>query len=209
MRIWLVVGACLGIAGCAAGTRAVFPQRYTLRAAAPTVQQSRTAPAGTATLAIARIAAPAWLQGTDIHYRLQYRHADTVAAYADSVWAAPPPQMLARGLQSQLAASGAWRAVVGIDAGATTTYRLQVRLDDFTQVFTRPGQSHAALDATVTLIAGADDAAVAQTRIRLMVPAASANAAGGVAALNTASAEFATQVQAWLQHVVPRASAPR
>lgn len=198
-RIWLIAAACLWLAGCAAATRQTYPQRFALMAAAPASSHTSAATPHAATLAIARITAPAWLQGTAMHYRLRYRHRGTVAAYADSTWAAPPAQMLARVLQTRLAASGAWRAVVGADAGAATTYRLQVRLDDFTQVFTHPQHSHGVLDATVTLIAGGSDAAVAQTRIRLDVPAPSPDAAGGVAALNAASAEFATRVQTWLQ----------
>lgn len=195
-RIAFAAITCLWLAGCATVTRQAFPQRYTLQVALPATR-AKVAPSRAATLTIARVAAPAWLQGAGMHYRLQYRHTDVVAAYADSMWAAPPAQMLAWVLRTRLADSGAWRAVVGADAGATTTYRLQVRLDDFVQVFTQPQQSHGLLDATVTLIDGAR--VIAQTRIRLVAPAPSPDAAGGVAALNAAGAEFATRVQAWLQ----------
>lgn len=195
-RIGLVAITCLGLAACAPPTRQAFPQRYTLQVVPPTTR-SKVVPTRAATLTIARIAAPEWLQGTSLYYRLRYRRAAALAAYADSAWAAPPAAMLARVLRTRLAASGAWRAVVGADAGADTTFRLQVRLDDFAQVFTQPQQSHGVLDATVTLIDGAR--VVAQTRIRLVAPAPSPDAAGGVAALNAASAEFATRVQAWLQ----------
>lgn len=203
IRRALTAAACLVLAACGARVRQGFPQHYVLTptTAATAPNPGTRLPRGT--LQIARIGAPPWLQGTAMYYRLAYRRAHALAAYAQSDWAAPPPALLEPVLAAALARGGAWRAVVGPDSAAQADYQLQIRLDDFAQVFSDPAHSHAALDATATLVDPRVDRVVAQTTFHLRVVAPSANAAGGVGALNRASHEFAARVQAWLRSVRP------
>lgn len=202
IRIALTAAACLALAACGARVRQGLPQHYMLTpTAAAAAPPAARAPRGT--LQMARIDAPPWLQGTAMYYRLAYRRDHAIAAYAQSDWAAPPPALLEPVLAAALARDGAWHAVVGPGSAAQADYQLQIRLEDFAQVFSAPAHSHAALDAAVTLIDARVDRVVAQTTFHLRVAAPSADAAGGVAALNQACHDLSVQVQAWLHVVRP------
>jgi cholesterol transport system auxiliary component len=100
---------------------------------------------------------------------------------------------------------GGWRAVVGPANSAQADVTLHVSVDDFSQVFTSPGESFGVLDATVTLD-GANDALVAQRHFHFRVAAPSADAAGGVEALDAASGHFADQLRDWLRARQPNGS---
>lgn len=204
-RMRLVLALCvLALGGCGAASRQnVVPRHYTL--APLTNAPSPASPrAGGAILRIARIEMPAWLQGTGLYYRLAYRNGDVIAAYANSDWAAPPAAMLEQRLRSALA-DGGWRAVVGPASNAQADFTLHVSVDDFSQVFTSPGENFGVLDATVTLD-GANDALVAQRHFHFRAAASGADAAGGVKALDTASQDFANQLRDWLRAQQPNHS---
>lgn len=197
----MLLGACLlALGGCAAASRqAAFPSHYVIGEGPAPAASAEPPAGGHGSLRVARIAAPSWLQGTDLYYRLDYRHDDVIAAYADSDWVAPPARMLAQLIVNALAGSGIWRVVVGPGSPAHADVGLDVRLDDFSQAFSSPGASVGMLDATATLIDNRDGHVIAQRRFQLKVRAPSANAAGGVAALNDASRQFAAQLVQWLR----------
>lgn len=208
MRWGFVLGLCVLASGCALTARPAAPQQYTLAAAVPAAAQAPRVDA--ATLQVARIGVPGWLAGTDMYYRLRYRGAAGLAAYTQSNWAAPPGGLLQRVVQRALAQTGDWRVVVGPGTPAHAAFSLYIRLDDFSQVFTASDRSAGVLDATATLIANADGAALAQRHFHVAVPAATPNAAGGVAALSAASRSFTAQLAAWLPTVaVPPPSTAR
>lgn len=203
--IQLALALCmLALGGCATASRQnLVPRHYTLGPWAPAAVQ--TSPhANEAILRVARIEMPAWLQGTGLYYRLTYRNDAVVAAYANSDWAAPPAGMLEQRLRTALA-DGEWRAVIGPASNAQADFTLHVSMDDFSQVFTSPGESFGVLDATVTLD-GANDAVIAQRHFRFRVAAPTADAAGGVKALDAASRGFAQQLRNWLAAQQPNRS---
>jgi cholesterol transport system auxiliary component len=199
-----VLALCLlALAGCGAASRQnVVPRHYTLtpatNAATPASPHARSA-----ILRIARIEMPAWLQGTGLYYRLAYRNDGVIAAYANSDWAAPPAAMLEQRLRSALD-DGGWRAVVGPASNAQADFTLHVGVDDFSQVFNSPSASFGVLDATVTL-EGANGV-VAQRHFHFRVAAPSADAAGGVKALDVASRDLARQLRDWLRTRQPNGS---
>ncbi|MES2404159.1 MAG: ABC-type transport auxiliary lipoprotein family protein [Pseudomonadota bacterium] len=201
----LVSALCLLVlGGCGAASRQnVVPRHYTLgpltNAVTPTSPHARGA-----ILRVARIDMPAWLQGTGLYYRLAYRSDNVVAAYANSDWAAPPAAMLEQRLRNALAGGG-WRAVVGSASNAQADFTLHVSVDDFSQVFTSPGESVGVLDATATLD-GAHDALVAQRHFHFRAAAPTADAAGGVRALDAASRDFARRLRDWLAAQQPNRS---
>lgn len=201
----MVLAACLFVlGGCAAASKqAQFPRHYVLgeSSAAATQTPPQTS---VATLRVARVDVPEWLQGDGMHYRLAYRNDDAIATYANSDWAAPPADMLAQCLRNALAGS-VWRAVVGPGSTAQADFTLHVGLDDFSQVFTTPAQSFGVLDATATLVA-ADGTVVAQRHFHFRVAAPGADAAGGVAALDAASRDFSAQLRDWLAAQRPNRS---
>ena len=204
-RMRFVWALCLlALGGCGVASRQnVAPRHYTLGSL--TSATTPTPPrANGAILRVARIEMPAWLQGTGLYYRLAYRNENVIAAYANSDWAAPPAAMLEQRLRSALD-DGGWRAVVGPASNAQTDFALHVSVDDFSQVFTSPGESFGVLDATVTLD-GANAALVAQRHFHFRVAASSADAAGGVKALDAASRDFADQLRDWLRAQHPNRS---
>ena len=203
------VCACLLLAGCASVSRPVFPRHYALVAAAPAAPTGNAAAPSQTTLQVARIDVPPWLQGTRMYYRLEYRHDDRVGAYADSDWLAPPARMLEPLIQRALSRAGLWRVVLGPGASANAGVSLQIRLDDFSQVFASPQQSEGVLDATATLVDTRDGDALAQKHFHVGIPAPSADAAGGVAALNRAGDEFSVQLRRWLRDVMATHRIPR
>lgn len=204
-RIRLLLALCLlALGSCGAASRQnVVPRHYTLGGLSPAASQTSPHSNG-AILRVARIEMPAWLQDIGLYYRLAYRHDNVIAVYANSDWAAPPAGMLEQRLRNALA-DGGWRAVVGPGSNAQADFTLHVRLDDFSQVFTSPSESYGVLDATATLI-GARDAVVAQRHFRFRVAAPTADAAGGVKALDAASRDFAHQLRDWLETQQPNRS---
>lgn len=201
-RNWLALGACvLMLGGCAhLSSRQAFPRHYTLTAE-PSPTRSSRAPAPDATLQVARIAVAPWLQGTDLFYRLDYRHDDRIAAYAQSDWVSPPAKLLETMIQNTLAAGGHWRIVTGLTGPASTAFALHVQLNDFSQAFATPQQSDGVLDATATLVANRDGSVVAQRHFHVRAAAPTPDAEGGVKALNQAALQFATGLEQWLRAI--------
>lgn len=201
----LVLVLCLlALGGCGAASRQnVVPRHYTLGPLTNAMTPTSPHPGG-AVLRVARVGMPAWLQGTGLYYRLAYRNGNVIAAYANSDWAAPPAAMLEQRLRTAFA-EGDWRAVVGPASNAQADFTLHVGVDDFSQVFTSPDESFGVLDATATLDA-ANDARVAQRHFHFRLSAPSADAAGGVKALDAASREFARKLRDWLAGQQPNRS---
>lgn len=201
---WMFALCLLALGGCGAASRQnLVPRHYTLGGSAPAATQPSSHSSG-ATLRVARIEMPAWLQGTGLYYRLAYRHDNAIATYANSDWAAPPADMLEQRLRNALADRG-WQAVVGPGSTTHADFTLHVKLDDFSQVFTSPSESFGVLDAAVTVV-GANDAVIAQRHFRFRVAAPAADAAGGVKALDAASRNFARQLRDWLATQQPNHS---
>lgn len=206
IRNGFAVGACmLMLAGCShVASRQAFPRHYTLTApTAPLAQSPASGPERNATLQVARMAVAPWLQGTDLYYRLDYLHDNRIAAYAQSDWVAPPARLLESMMQNAIAGGSAWRVVTGPGGPTRTDFSLHVRLDDFSQSFASPQQSAGALDATATLVDNRDGSAVAQRHFHIRTPAPTADAEGGVKALNQAALQFIAEVERWLRTAAP------
>ncbi|HEX7369168.1 MAG TPA: ABC-type transport auxiliary lipoprotein family protein [Rhodanobacteraceae bacterium] len=195
------------LAGCAhTPSRQVFPRHYTL-----TVSPLNAPSTGIhvhATLQVGRISVPPWLDGSDLYYRLDYRHDDQIAAYGQSDWIAPPARLLEQAVVTVMGTSGAWRIVTGPASAARSDFSLDIRLNDFSQVFTSPVASKGVLDATATLLDNQTDQAVAQRHFHIQAPSPSPDAAGGARALNAASQQFVAQLRQWLATARPPLPSP-
>jgi len=199
------LGACLLLAGCAQlSSRQTFPKHYTLAASPASTPPAADAAPRRATLQVARITVAPWLQGTALYYRLDYRHDDGIATYAQSDWVSPPARLLEQALRKAIAREGAWRVVTGPAGPARTDFSLHISLDDFSQAFASPGESRGVLDATATLVQNRNGNAVAQRHFHVESAAPSANAQGGVNALNHAALQFTAELERWL-HTIPAA----
>jgi len=196
------LGACLlMLAGCAQlSSRQTFPKHYTL-ADSPASTQQTSGTTSRATLQVARITVAPWLQGTALYYRLDYRHDDRIATYAQSDWVSPPANLLETMIQNALASGGHWHIVTGPTGPARTAFALHVQLNDFSQAFASPGQSRGVLDATATLVDNRNGNAIAQKSFHVEAAAPSADAQGGVKALNHAALQFTAELERWLRAV--------
>lgn len=202
-RNWLALGACLSmLAGCAQlSSRQTFPKHYTLTDSPAPLQQARGTAPRKATLQVARITVPPWLQGTGLYYRLDYRDDDRIAEYAQSDWVSPPARLLEPMILDAIVRQGAWPIVIGANSPARADFSLHVGLDDFSQAFASPGQSRGVLDATATLVDNRDGNAIAQEHFHVEAAAPSADAQGGVKALNRAALQFTAELERWLRTV--------
>ena len=168
---------CALLAGCL-GNPAPRPDpaRYDLGPLAPLA-----APA--LSLGRVEVQAPAWLQTAAI----QYREAGAVArrqAYAESLWVAPPAELIEAALRRQL--------IQGNGSGC----RLKVELDELVQEFAASGDSRLRLEARVSLFSPRGDALLGRQAFALEL-AAGRDAHGSVAALIQLERQLAAGVGQW------------
>lgn len=168
----------LALAGCGGlGSAPPQPRLYDLGLAPHPAQASPVVGA-------VQVTAPSWLRGSGMQYRLAEAAPGERRTYTESRWAAPPPELLGGVLSRSLAGTG--------------HCRLEVDLDEFVQNFPAAGPSEGLLEARVRLRGVADGGVLAGRPLSLRVAAPSADAAGGVAALTTASRDLAGELAAWL-----------
>jgi cholesterol transport system auxiliary component len=184
----LALVASLLLAACAVGGRAAPPTVYDF---GPPLARALIGGGEPAPLRIAvEVRAPSWLELNAIDYRLAYADPLRLREYSGSRWAAPPPQLLAQRLRQQLGAAAA-------TSNAALNCILRIDLQEFMQVFDKIDSSHAVLQAEASLI-DARRQIVGAREFALERPAATADAAGGAAALVGASNALGSEVGTWL-----------
>jgi cholesterol transport system auxiliary component len=142
------------------------------------------------------IAAPSWLDGQAIIYRLNYQDAARQQTYSNSRWAAPPAALLAQRLRGRLAAASEGGIINAADS-ARADFTLRVELDDFSQVFDSAATSRVVIVARASIINVAKRSLQAQRSFTFERPAATPNADGGVRALAAAGDDLIEAVVAW------------
>jgi cholesterol transport system auxiliary component len=192
----IFLGLTLALSGCALPLpdKPVRPQPYDLGPAWPAAADAQ--PAGAA-LALAPVAAPAAIDGTQMLYRLAYEGGgQQPRPYALARWTMAPPQLLTQRLREALSAR---RPVVEAGTGLAAL-ELRAELDEFAHVFSSPGASEGVVRLRVTATAPAARSArlLGQRTFTARASAASADAPGGAAALRAATDEVVRQVQAWV-----------
>ena len=164
----------------------------------PSYSDSKAPIAGT--LLIPSVRSPAWLDETDIVYRLLYEDRTRPQSYAMSRWAAEPAALVTDRIRSRFAA--AWSGVVTPGYSVSSDYTLRVELDDFSQRFDALGQSRGTLLARATLLSTRDRKLVAQREFNIERPSAP-NAAGAVKALTEATEAFLDDLVTWTAQNTP------
>lgn len=136
------------------------------------------------------------LEGSAVLYRLLYAEAQQLKPYALTHWSMPPAQLISQRLRQQL---GLQRAVVAPGEGLAQ-FSLRLVLEEFSQVFDTPAQSHGLvrLRATLTQRNSGGETLLAQQNFVIKQPAPTPDAQGAVRALTMASDEAVTQVSQWL-----------
>jgi cholesterol transport system auxiliary component len=210
MRFWLVISVALFfLAGC--GVVASPPPRaavYDLRlseesgdwATRPQALENRGPAVCPAALSL-EVAAPSWLQGRAMQYRLEYRDVNRRQSYLESRWAAEPAEMVALALERFFTAPGvAAASSPGLTVAAPC--RLRLALDEFVQVFVSGQESYALLVVRAELRPPGGESLVREEFVvRQATP--TADAAGGVAGHRIALQRLAADLQSWLAVVGP------
>jgi cholesterol transport system auxiliary component len=160
----------------------------------PPPAYSKSNPAIGGTLLIPPVRAPAWLDETDIVYRLLYEDSSRPQSYAMSRWAAEPASLVTDRIRSRFAAASGGIVIPGYSAGSD--YTLRVELDDFSQRFDAPEQSRGTLLARASLLSTRDRKLLAQREFNIERPSAP-NAPGAVKALTEATDAFLEDLVKW------------
>lgn len=144
---------------------------------------------GTVAWRMADVTASPSASGEGIAYRLAFQQAQRLEHYRDSLWAAPPAELLTQRLREQLTQPA---ACAGRPAALLT-----VHLDAFEQVFSSPGQSQAVLRVQATLWPAGAGTPASRQHWRLERPAATPDAAGAVQALSQSVDDWLPQLATW------------
>lgn len=142
-------------------------------------------------LRLIEVRSPSWLGSSAMQYRLAGGQDPRRLVYLENRWAAAPPELIEAVLKRAFSLARA-------EGGGCL---LRVDLDEFSQVFDTPTQSHGLVEARASLISPRADAILAQERLSYRVPAAQPNARGGAMALRDASLMLAAGVDQWLAGV--------
>jgi cholesterol transport system auxiliary component len=180
----LLVALALSLGGCLDGLR---PPAQTVYDFGPAPRVTQTEAGGDVRMPPLRVAAPSWLSGTAMHYRLAYADGSERREYAESRWAAAPAEMLAHQLRRRLA---------GADFPARC--ELAVELVEFEQLFVAPAESRLRLAVQATL-QGEHGRPLRTASFDLEEPAAPADARGGATAAARAIDELGRRMGTWLK----------
>ena len=190
MKIFPAIAATLILSGCGAPYRHTAITRHDLGIAPQTAGAALPV-----SLQLLPVNAPPWINSRDINYRLAYKHNDIIAAYTESAWIAPPPELLALRLHN----ASPDRLLTPDKPPSHTLCTLQVDLENFEQVFDAPNTSNAFVALHVTLSSRKSRELVAQASIHNTTIAPSPDARGGSAALAAACDTAVQQTLRWLQ----------
>lgn len=193
------------IAGCSAlPDKPQRPVQYDF-GPGPTAPQAATRIAPLPTIALAEIETSSALDGNSILYRLGYADAQQLKPYALARWSAPPPQLVRQRVREVL---GQRRTVLSTDeagtlarVGGALPLTLRLELEEFSHLFTAPGESVGLIRLRATLVESqpGGDRLIAQRSVIAQRPAVSPDAAGGVRALAAATDAAVEDIGQWLQ----------
>lgn len=145
-------------------------------------------------------AAPAYM-GKDMLYRLGYAD-NQLHPYGSSRWNASPIAMLAS-VMHQTAGGN----LLALDqSNQLARCSLRIELTAFEQAFTDARNSHAELGMHYSLIQLRNQRILGSGKLRLDIPAQTADAGGGAMALEKASHQAAGQVMEWLNRLLAPAA---
>lgn len=185
------LAATLLLGACALPERPPAPLLYDFGPAS-----AQEAPATARPPLALRVQASPALDSHAMLYRLAYADAQQLRAYTQSRWAMTPAELLQQRLRHGLG----WHYAL-VPPGAAGARVLLIDVEEFSQVFSAPAESSGRLRlrATVLQSGSAGEQLLGQREWQLQQPAASADAAGGVGALNAASAALLPELVQWLQ----------
>ena len=152
-------------------------------------------------MALAEVGTPEWLDSPAIFYRLAYESARQPRPYANSRWSMPPAQLFAQRLKSRMSQAGG--TLLSASDGATGIPVLHLDADEISQVFDSPARSAGMVAVRLSVLNGRR--LLGQKSFVRRMPAASADAAGGVDAITAASDAVIADMLKWLASLDLRA----
>ena len=158
----------------------------------PAASASAAPAKGSLVLVLSDLVSPTALDSTALVYRLAYADVQQLRAYSLARWSMPPAQLVQLRLRNALGARG---PVLGV-ADGVASWRLQVELDEFSQVFESPGSSAGVVRLRATLLH--KEQWVGQQVFSASANASAQDAAGGVRALTAATDDAVAQMDGWV-----------
>ena len=134
------------------------------------------------------VRAPLWIDSPSIGYRLAYSEPKRLREYTQSRWVGPPAQLVQQRLVRQL-------GMIPVGQGGARCV-LRIDIDEFSQVFETPTSSRGVIQARAQLLDRSRTSLVFQ-ELNIKIPAPSADARGGVAALTAAVDQLEADLLAW------------
>lgn len=191
---WPAVLVAPLLAACVAAAPAPPPPfTYDFGLSAPPMAVAAPLPGA---LAIAAVTAPAWLAGDGIIYRLAYDDAARPQIYSQSRWSVAPAELLRERLKQRLAGVVAG-GLIDDASPVAADYRLQLELEEFSQVFAARDRARAVVRIRASLIDPRQGSLLAQQAFSAERPAAP-DAAGAARGLREASDHVLDRLAAWL-----------
>jgi len=183
------------LSGCALPQRGPSPLLYDFGARSPGATPVASTAAALPALATSVQATPAF-DGNAMLYRLAYADGQQLRAYTQARWAMPPAELVQQRLREGL--SGQFTV---LRPGEDAPRVLQLELEEFSQVFDAADKSSGLLRlrATVRQRLPSGERMMAQRTVVVKRPAPSADAAGGVRALSTATDAAVDELAQWLR----------
>lgn len=188
MKRLLAVLAGALVAACGGNVRTTEAVRYDLGELA----DKATAAWSGARIPIATVdvQAASWLATPAMHFRLAYAEPLRRQSYAESLWAAPPAELLERVLRR--------RVVFGQPDFSGGGCRLHLALDELEQRFDDAQASGIVLEVRAVLAPARGGDILSKRAFLIRKPAAAPTARGGVAAARDAAQALADELGAWL-----------
>ncbi|RKP58768.1 ABC-type transport auxiliary lipoprotein family protein [Pararobbsia silviterrae] len=188
----LACAALTLVAGCSVGGHAASAPLARFDFGSPPEAAANAVSLSTP-IRVAAVSAPSALSTDAFQYRLSYADDRQPHVYATSRWTMPPPQLLTERLRDRIARQG---HVLDTSDGGPSVPVLKLELDEFAQVFDKPGSSEGRVRVRATILHGS--ALIAQQTFISTSPAPSPDAEGGAQALASASDAVIGQVIRWL-----------
>ena len=161
------------LAGCG-GVTAPEPRAFDLGLNAPST--------GLPAVRISSVRSVAPFDSVEMHYRLAWRNASEIAAFANSRWAATPGEMFRKQLL-RAAREGNGKCTLGIE------------IQEFTQVFAAKAESDARIELRVALSAGSK---TLSRNFTVVESNAGSDAVSGAAAFARAADRATGEIGRWI-----------
>lgn len=191
--LFLIAASALALAGCA-GTATQESTTFDFGPALPAAAPVQQAPASMPAVVVMDATGPDALEGENMYYRLNYADALQARTYANSRWTGNQLQMLSQRIRTRLAQSG--MKVLSASDASNGVPLLRLEVDDFVHAFSGANESAGRVTLRASLFN--DNRLLDQRTFTRMMPAPSADAAGGARALAASTDAVAADILAWL-----------